>query len=315
MLANDSKAPVTEEVFDYKENGKSSFISESQDDPSPAPEYSEDGPDNEHDNIPNNTENDHPRLADTDSSVSQQSHEMISSTRRMSCTASQDSVQSPPDRSHPYEHRWDATPHQSTCNIPREHPVGYEVLIDQNHLPNGSAPESYAASVASYPQGRSSHGENNNSKASIPISQQSQTQETKEGPQEEVEKMTDGNDEEMEYTNPSGEDPETATVRNERILTKRKTLSRTRKCVIALSILVGILSVLATLTLLVLSESKKMARASFMTGTLLVELALGCGMWAGDMTIVEVLIGMNIVFVCGIFLTSNIDALMAENAF
>lgn len=232
------------------------------------------------------------------------------STDLVSYTASQDSFHHPAhtlsNNSSTFGRRWDQAS-QIGSGIMEYHGA----LADQDHLPTGSLVSSYGGSVGRYPQPYA-----HSSEAFSIDSKQLGIPKTKERVHRASEKTNEDEFEDPQPTNQHVEgDPEALTLRNERILGGRKTLSKTRRIVIGICIVVGILSILATIVLLVLSRSKVMARASFLAGTMLVEVALGMGMWAGELSTVEVLIGMNIVFVFGIFLTSNIDALMAERAF
>ena len=98
-----------------------------------------------------------------------------------------------------------------------------------------------------------------------------------------------------------------ATLLSEEQLRKRSTLSPTRRWITKASAVV----VIAIIILLSLTESKKMAQASFMGGIVLLEVVVAVGMWAADSTKVETLIAMNIVFVAGIFLNSEIMGLLS----
>jgi len=108
------------------------------------------------------------------------------------------------------------------------------------------------------------------------------------------------------------EDPESA--RHQKVLNGRKELSMRRKAVVLASSVICLFSFITMVAILQVASSqrhKKMASAGFTGGISAIFLCIGAGFWAGDRTMVEGLIAMNIVLVCGLFLNSQIFILIS----
>jgi hypothetical protein len=83
-----------------------------------------------------------------------------------------------------------------------------------------------------------------------------------------------------------------------------------QKWVIAASVIVAIMTIIALVFLWIFSESKKMVRGGILGGFTILPMCVVFGMWAGGQDTVKILIAGTSVLVYGILLSAQLDVLL-----